>query len=118
MPRRSSSAVASSSAVSSTPGIGTRVRVWFDGDARWFEGTVSASTRGRGTQIRYDPVAGEDDLVTWHDLSDEKFEIIGGGAESKGASSSTASGTAVAPAVSAKAAGKAVQPPTTRQCCH
>ena len=103
----------------STPAIGTRLRVWFPDDNAWYVGTVSASTRGRGTQVKYDQVEGEDDLVKWHKLAEWKFELIDG--SSSAGQSSKAAGKARAvpvdqaesrpPAVSSKAAGKARMPP-------
>ena len=61
------------------PNVGRRLKVWFENDEAWFTGTLKSYSSRRGWQIAYDPVEGEDDLISWHHLANERHEMISEG---------------------------------------
>ena len=54
---------------------GTRVRVFWESDRKWYYGKIHSTSSRRGHCIAYDTVPGEDDLVQWHDLAEERWEV-------------------------------------------
>ena len=59
-------------ASASDAAIGSRVRIWWAEEGAWFEGTVSSATsRSRGTCIRYD-----DGQTMYEKLHEERWELL------------------------------------------
>ena len=95
--------------MASSSDIGRRVKVYWEQDATWYSGRVVSYTSRRGCRIEYDTVEGEDDLVAWHDLAEERHEWLDGGGAAVAASSSAAAKKR-ARAEPSKAAQKRVAP--------
>ena len=95
--------------MASSSDIGRRVKVYWEQDAAWYSGRVVSYTSRRGRRVEYDTVEGEDDLVAWHDLAEERHEWLDGGGAAVAASSSAAAKKR-ARAEPSKAAQKRVAP--------
>ena len=81
---------------------GSRLRVYWTGEKRWFKGVITAVNREEGRrifQITYD-----DGDVKWHDLAEEFWLRLGG--EKKAAATGAAAAAKPKPALAAKAAPK------------
>ena len=100
---------AEGSRMASSSDIGRRVKVYWEQDATWYSGRVVSYTSRRGCRVEYDTVEGEDDLVAWHDLAEERHEWLDGGGAPVAASSSAAAKKR-ARAEPSKAAQKRVAP--------
>ena len=72
--------------MASSSDIGRRVKVYWEQDAAWYSGRVVSYTSRRGCRVEYDTVEGEDDLVAWHDLAEERHEWLDGGGAAVAAS--------------------------------
>ena len=59
--------------------IDRRVKVYWEQDTTWYSGRVVSYTSRRGCRVEYDTVKGEDDLVAWHDLAEERHEWLDDG---------------------------------------
>ena len=81
---------------------GSRLRVYWTGEKRWFKGVITAVNREEGRrifQITYD-----DGDVKWHDLAEEFWLRLGG--DKKAAATGGAAAAKPKPALAAKAAAK------------
>ena len=52
-----------------------RIEIYFDGDERWYVGTVKLISRFRGFQVAYDPIPGEDDRIEYVNLDDKAWRM-------------------------------------------
>ena len=96
--------------MASSSDIGRRVKVYWEQDATWYSGRVVSYTSRRGCRVEYDTVEGEDDLVAWHDLAEERHEWLDGGGAPVATASSSAAAKKRARAEPSKAAQKRIAP--------
>jgi len=89
--------------------VGRRVRVYFEADQTWYAGSIVSTSHKRGVRVEYDPVEGEDDLASWHDLAAEKHEFIDD-ASAPAAAAASKKHTTKQPAPSAAAPPAAKRP--------